>query len=132
MSIGDSETFTNANWSKLPFFIEASVEGRIPRKSQLLSVPIAEYAERTGTLTDDLLCSKEWINRDKYSTSILIFNHNNSFQSIYKEGEHQSSKLGTYCIDGNIISMVYDSDQGKFFHFNELHKCLINDGGIWK
>ncbi len=64
MSVGNSETFSNADWSKLPFFIEASIDGRLIGKSQLLSVPVAEYAKKTGVLTRDHLCSKDW--RDEW------------------------------------------------------------------
>lgn len=133
MSVGDSETFTNADWSKLPFFIEASVDGRLLGKSQLLSVPIAEYAKKTGSLTKEFLCSKNWIHDSEYSQSILIFKENNTFESIYNSKyEEDNIKTGTYIIDGNIVSTVYKSGSGEFYHYNEANMCLINDGAIWK
>lgn len=83
MNVGNSETFANADWSKLPFFIEASVDGRLLGKSQLLSVPIAEYAKKTGTLTKELLCSKDWILSSSNYKYVLKFKDNNEFVEIY-------------------------------------------------
>ena len=106
MSVGDTETFANADWSKLPFFIEASVDGRLIGKSQLLSVPIAEYAKRTGLLTTDILCSKSWesyYNGNPETT--YKFSKEGTVQikdwqyypDYYKEYE------GIYEIEGNIV-----------------------------
>ncbi len=134
MSVGDSDTFSNADWTKLPFFIEASVDGRLIGKSQLLSVPVAEYAKKTGILTKDLLCSKNWIHDGKYDKDILIFKNDNTVEatSFEKDYDNYDISTGVYTIDGNIISIIFDSGSGEFYHYNEVYDCLINDGYIWK
>lgn len=129
MSVGDSESFANADWSKLPFFIEASVDGRLLGKSQLFSVPVAEYAKKTGTLTKELLCSKEWtfsLNDRRY---VLKFKDNDKIVEIYYSGDYKEENTGTYLIDGNFVSIVFDNGHsGELYHFNESHGCLINEG----
>lgn len=65
LSVGDSNTFDDVDFTKSPFFIEATVDSIMVGRTQILSVPIAEYAKRTGALTVEKLCSKDW--RYKYS-----------------------------------------------------------------
>ena len=55
LAVGDDATLKNADWSKLPFFISVSVDGTLVGKSQILSVPVAEYAKKTGELTKEML-----------------------------------------------------------------------------
>ena len=72
LAIGNANTFNNVDWSKLPFFISAYVDGKLIGRSQILTVPVAEYAKKaryteyagtadyahkTGVLTK--LCWKE-------------------------------------------------------------------------
>lgn len=138
MSIGDSETFANADWSKLPFFIEASVDGRMLGKSQLLSVPVAEYAKRTGTLTKEILCSKEWtyIRNDGYEK--YNFNQSGNYTCIYKnEYESSPGKVeGPYFLDGNDV-IFYGIDEGHEFcrilkYVHEITALIASDGTIWR
>ena len=55
LTVGNADTFSKADFGKLPFFISVSVDGALIGKSQILSVPVAEYAKRTGELTVDKL-----------------------------------------------------------------------------
>ena len=55
LSIGNADTFANVDFSKMPFYIEVSANGVNIGKSQILSVPVAEYAKRTGELTKEML-----------------------------------------------------------------------------
>ncbi|MBD5261648.1 MAG: hypothetical protein HDS38_05900 [Bacteroides sp.] len=120
MSVGDSDTFANADWSKLPFFIEASVDGRLLGKSQLLSVSVAEHANHTGSLTADILCSKEWIHRysnGEYDGHFSYkFNRDGTclFTKSNSSGTHVSYHE-SYFIDGNdvIIYGHYSDDTGE-------------------
>lgn len=108
MSVGNNETFSNADWSKLPFFIEASIDGRLIGKSQLLSVPVAEYAKHTGFLSKELLCSKEWEYTEHSwdGTANIVIHWKYIFN---KDGSYtfkQNGKTyyhGTYFLDGNEI-----------------------------
>lgn len=123
MIVGDSKTFENADWSKLPFFIEATVDGRMIGKSQLLSVPVAEYAKRTGTLTVDLLCSKEWECMD----DVLKFKSDKSYVLHFSDDEDEES--GTYSIDGNVIILINGNKYGDVYHYNTENNFIISPSG---
>ncbi|QCD38213.1 hypothetical protein E7745_00885 [Duncaniella sp. C9] len=60
LTIGNASTFENADWSKLPFYISATVDDVLLGRSQILNVPVAEYAKKTGNLTQEILMSKTW------------------------------------------------------------------------
>lgn len=46
LTVGDAETFSKADTSKMPFFISVTVDGLLIGKSQILSVPVAEVANK--------------------------------------------------------------------------------------
>jgi len=87
LSVGDAKTFDEMDWSKLPLYIEVSIDGVLIAKSQVLSVPVAEYAKKSGfMLTKEFLTSKTWSS------------------SSYGEGyQLQFSVDGTYSFDGTSI-----------------------------
>ncbi len=60
LEVGNSSSFANVNWSKLPLYISATVDGVMIGRTQVLSVPVAEYAKQTGTLTKEILCNHSW------------------------------------------------------------------------
>ena len=122
LAVGNENTFKDVDWRKLPFFIEASVDGKLIGKSQVLTVPIAEHAKHTGTLTTELLCSKTWEGRrydgncyyDKY---YLNFNNNNFFltrTSYFINGKGEENKEGydeyngTYIVEDNKVICTYN------------------------
>ena len=47
VSVGSEGSFAKTDWTKLPFYISATVDGVMIGKSQLLSVPVAEHAKHT-------------------------------------------------------------------------------------
>ena len=57
LSVGDADTFNKADTGKMPFFISVTVDGLLIGKSQILSVPVAEVANRmkSSFTMDDLL-----------------------------------------------------------------------------
>lgn len=61
VELGDSNTFTDMDWNNLPLWVTATVDGVNIGKTQVLSVPVAEHAKHTGSLTKEILTSKEWI-----------------------------------------------------------------------
>lgn len=99
MTIGDSETFANVDWSKLPFFIEASVDGRLLGKSQLLAVPVAEHAKHTGSLTKEILMSKTWVNGD--GRGYITFKEDNAY--VFHPDGDMKYVFRKYFIDGNFV-----------------------------
>lgn len=102
LTVGNSDTFANADWSKLPFFIEATVGGRLIGKSQLLSVPVAEHAKHYGSLTKEILCSRVW----KCGESTITFMPDGTYKSKWSSGKSDSGK---YKLDGNYVRL-YDND----------------------
>lgn len=58
LKIGNADTFRNVDWNKLPLWISAKVDDVVIGRSQILNVPVAEYAKRVGSLTKEILCSK--------------------------------------------------------------------------
>ncbi len=79
LSIGNADTFANIDFTKMPFFIEVSANGVNIGKSQMLSVPVAEYAKRTGQLSPELLIGT-WVCESDYnypSSSSYTFQDDN-------------------------------------------------------
>ena len=105
VTIGDADTFARMDWSRLPLWISATVEGVVIGKSQVLNVPVAEYAKRTGSLTKELLCSKTW--EGSYGEPPITASYSFSLDGTYSKN---GSESGTYEIDGNHI-YVYESDR---------------------
>lgn len=46
LTVGDADTFSKADTGKMPFFISVTVDGLLIGKSQILSVPVAEVANK--------------------------------------------------------------------------------------
>ena len=68
LSVGKEDTFKNADWNKLPFYIAATVNGTLVGKSQILTVPVAEYAKTAGiVLTQEMVVGK-WSNSYAYKS----------------------------------------------------------------
>ena len=78
LTIGDADTFKEADFSKLPFFIEVSANGVAIGKSQILSVPVAEYAKRTGSLTKEILVGNWVKNYSAHWTQDSHYSNKNS------------------------------------------------------
>lgn len=123
LTIGNSSTFDNVDWTKLPFYISASVDGVLLGKSQVLTVPVAEYAKHTGSLTTKILCSKTWSHQDQS----ISFGSNNSFS--WSSGNQSHS--GTYNISGNIVALEYSDESGSdslILAYIASKRMLVGDG----
>ena len=55
LTIGNSDTFNNVDFSKLPFYIEVTANGVMIGKSQILSVPVAEVAKRIAPIDPSII-----------------------------------------------------------------------------
>ena len=127
LAIGNENTFEKVDWNKLPFFISASVDGKLIGKSQVLTVPVAEYAKKTGILTKEILCSKSWSgilyeSEDWYHVYKCIFSDNGFtlYKTEYGWNKEQSKKewKGSYIIDGNDVIFT-------FVEYNDTHGFLM-------
>ncbi|MDE6353807.1 MAG: hypothetical protein K2L56_01900, partial [Prevotella sp.] len=139
LAVGDDATFKNADWSKLPFFISVTVDGTLVGKSQILSVPVAEYAKKTGELTKEMLVGT-WVNKStfysivettdcnykEYSKSDAQFLFSEDGKFTYKvylkwwsvgrcnggdwSDDYMYELSGEYFINGNDVRLIYDSN----------------------
>ena len=98
--IGDANTFGNVDTSKMPFFIEVSVDGTLIGKSQILSVPVAEVAKRlkSSLSVEDLVGSWRYV--DGYSETVYTFTSDGKYR--LDDGTYHES--GLYEFDGpNVV-----------------------------
>lgn len=121
LSIGNADTFANVDFSKMPFYIEVSANGVNIGKSQILSVPVAEYAKRTGELTKEMLVG----------TWVCEFDRNvensGSFYDDYSES-YLSYKYMWYSQNRN--KLVFNADgtcKSSEWHINWTVGCREGD-----
>ena len=100
LAVDSQDTFAGADWSKLPFFIEAAVDGVMIGRSQLLTVPVAEHANHTGVLTKEKLKSKRW--SKGYGTHSIVFGDNTCAYDYNDE----SPSTYPYFIYGNMVGII--------------------------
>ena len=134
LSVGDAKTFDELDWNKLPLYIEVSIDGVLIAKSQVLSVPVAEYAKKSGfVLTKSMSISKSWETivpgySAVYGRGLLTFNE--SGIAVLSIGSYVALK-GNYriCDDkiilddmkgGNDEFEYYDASMIAFFDPYEL------------
>lgn len=128
LAIGNANTFNNVDWSKLPFFISAYVDGKLIGRSQILTVPVAEYAKkarytdyagtadyahRTGVLTMAML-EGTWIGDYRNYT----FYADSTCVQTYQDNPNSTSNY-QYSIEGNHV-YVYKNKTGgwvNIFHY---------------
>ncbi len=126
LTVGNSSTFTDADWSALPFFISATVDGTLIGRSQILNVPVAEYAKQTGVLTKEILKSKTWYQngvKDRYYT---FSDDTVTFHEI-DDYEHNSWKH-KYQIDGNNVFMIESVSIFELFIYSDNKLFNVNHG----
>ena len=132
LSIGNENTFDGMDWSKLPLWISATVDGIIIGKSQVLNIPVAEYAKRTGTLTKELLCSKTWfgISDDKVDGTRYTFYLNGTYLGTTFGEEFTHQITGTYEIENNLIYLFDDHGSHGTCRYSPTRKSISSiDGG---
>lgn len=140
LAIGKANTFNNVDWSKLPFFISAYVDGKLIGRSQILTVPVAEYAKkagtadyahRTGVLTMAMLVGT-WIG----DYSDYTFYADRTCVRTYHDHDHDDPSYEQrfkYSIDGNHV-YVYENKTGwvnTFHYIPEIGKLADIDWGLY-
>ena len=137
LSVGKEDMFKNADWNKLPFYIAVSADGTLIGKSQILTVPVAEYAKTAGTvLTKEMIVGK-WSNKYAYTNgeytneayNYIIFNEDGTGIKFNSEVER------TYNIiwkikEGHIYIYLTYEEEFKSYNYKILYYseplCLIN------
>ncbi len=106
LTVGNSSTFTDADWSALPFFISATVDGTLIGRSQILSVPIAEYAKQAGILTKEILKSRAWYQYGDKQYYYTFSDDTATFHENYADGHGHFTSKHKYHIDGNNVFLI--------------------------
>ena len=126
LTVGNSSTFTDADWSALPFFISATVDGTLIGRSQILNVPVAEYAKQTGVLTKEILKSKTWY-QNGYKDRYYTFSDDTVTFHEIDDYEHNSWKY-KYQIDGNNVFMIESVSIFELFIYSDNKLFNVNHG----
>ena len=106
LTVGNSSTFTDADWSALPFFISATVDGTLIGRSQILNVPVAEYAKQTGVLTKEILKSRAWYQYGDKQYYYTFSDDTATFHENYADGHGHFTSKHKYHIDGNNVFLI--------------------------
>ena len=103
LTVGNQSTFKDVDWSKLPFFIEVSVDGTVIGKSQILTVPIAEAAKylAPGIDIDDLVGT--WSYEDGDYVRQIVFSKDGTGIRSEKKGDYVDSEDFSCDIEGKNI-----------------------------
>ena len=103
LTVGNQSTFKDVDWSKLPFFIEVSVDGTVIGKSQILTVPIAEAAKylAPGIDLEDLVGT--WSYEDGDYVRQIVFSKDGTGIRTEKKGEYVDSEDFSCDIEGKNI-----------------------------
>ena len=114
-TVGNADTFKDVALGRLPLFISVTVNEVLIGKSQILSVPVAEVANRLKSdFTLDELC-KEWVlSDDQYYKNSYVFEKDGTFVYThrYKDSQYGYTKTfrGFYEIEGNSIYIYFTDD----------------------
>lgn len=114
LTVGNQSTFKDVDWSKLPFFIEVSVDGTVIGKSQILTVPIAEAAKylAPGIDIDDLLGTWKCVGYDSELDIILLnfsSNDSGSLKILWDGDENRVREWSfKYYVMGDLIVTYQD------------------------
>ena len=133
LSVGDAKTFDELDWNKLPLYIEVSIDGVLIAKSQVLSVPVAEYAKKSGfVLTKEFLASKTWTwGHEGDGTSYMKFSIDGSFAEEYTGPKGDSKVLGLYYIENNIVILVPKEEEPYYMFYSFHLDAFIKDGDVF-
>lgn len=123
LSIGNADMFKEVDLTKMPFYIEATANGVMIGKSQILSVPVAEVAKRlASTLTEEELCSRTWsvdMNPGNYD---ITFSINGTYKYYNQEGILY--REGIYKIQGNAVFLLSNKRSiVLYYHNGKLYAC---------
>lgn len=113
LTVGDADTFSKADTGNMPFFISVTVDGMLIGKSQILSVPVAEVANKlkSSFTMDDLL--GKWNSKDFITgpPTSLVFYENGTVDFIETEYNYTEIKSYSYEIDGNNIYLYANENE---------------------
>lgn len=105
LTVGDADTFSKADTGKMPFFISVTVDGLLIGKSQILSVPVAEVANKMkSSFTKEFLIGK-WNDAPSHDGVISQFQFNEDMTMVWTlyYSDYTAYSYYIYEIEGNTI-----------------------------
>jgi len=144
LQVGNATTFENADWSKLPFYVSATVDDILVGKSQILNVPVAEAAKTlVGNVSKSDIVGEWNINNlgiDPRESLTCTFKEDNTINMVYfcmgETGIRSCFKYeGFYSIVGNIIYLISEEDGLGLGYYNKEKKEImvqLSDRGFLK
>ena len=128
LQVGNSTTFENADWSKLPFYVSATVDDILVGKSQILNVPVAEAAKTlVGNVSKSDIVGT-WKSRPPFYDSdiVYVFKEDNSFYRLFPNGEGSNTRSsGFFVIWDNIIVLCTNEGYFRGVGFALIYKSNI-------
>ena len=120
LQIGNESTFADTDWSKLPLWISATVDGVSLGKTQILTVPVAAHAMHTGHLTVKKLVGK-WSHDGKSYTF--------SSSGTFTARTSSESWSGRYEISGDLVLAYESGGYSELFFYSPKTGKLYNIDG---
>lgn len=122
LSIGNADMFKEVDLTKMPFFIEATANGVMIGKSQILNVPTAEVAKRLAPAIDINELIGTWKAPNYYYSEQFVACGNRCL-TFYENG------TGVFSEDGS----VYGVDISRNFEYscegNHIY-IYVSEGGL--
>lgn len=121
LEIGNATTFQDTDWTKLPLWVSATVGDVTIGRTQILSVPVAEYAKQTDCLDKSKIIGKQWSFNDKDTacSGTLTFSSTRAkISATWTDDDGGFSKSSPYVISGYTIIcsfgiFAYDKSSGS-------------------
>ena len=139
LSIGNTDTFANVDFSKMPFFIEVTANGVMIGKSQMLSVPVAEVARKVVPIDKKLIVGTWKPAHESGFNTVLTFNEDRTGSYIvYNNDKIYGGDHFYWGIDGMLVYYIFDKSARsdwdpnriyvRFDAFRYLDGCLYAEG----
>lgn len=141
LTVGNANTFKNVDFSKIPFFIEVSVDGKMIGRSQILNVPVAEAAKTIVSVIPKEALSKKYTftwyevtnlegKIDSESTEIQLY-EGGTFTLIELDTENSNTRMvekfsGSYEVEGNSI-YLFSKPYLYVMRYKDGVMCMINN-----
>ncbi len=129
LSVGSSNTFANMDWSKLPLYISATVDGVMVGRSQILTVPVAEAAKTLVNVDPELIC-KTWSGNIIYCGGTVSYSITISNSGSFTWATDGEGGGGRYACYGNII-YFYTTTMGQYACGTAPLNAMFHNGTLY-
>ena len=141
LQVGNATTFENVDWSKLPFYVSATVDDILVGKSQILNVPVAEAAKTlVGNVSKSDIVGEwngamEMDGEEEFCGQIYI-NADNTYSYEYNKivnddfvgpTTYSAINQGYYKIMGDFICFISTNGCGVSFASYDNNKLIFGN-----